>query len=287
MNAFIEGSFAYSLLLGMLAAVNPCGFVLLPTYLIAYLSVTDDATVGVRLRRSIVVGTSVASGFLVVFVVVGVVSRIFTNWIEANAKYPALVIGIALIILGVRMVFGWRPKLWVPSLSGASRRDSFFGMFGFGVVYAIASIGCTIGLLTTAVMGSFSRDGVVSGVLSVALYGLGMGVFVVALTTTLAFAKTALVRGGRGIMQTIDRVSSMLVLATGVYLTWYWYIAITARTGSDPLLSTLGNWQTGIVSRITDIGAVPLLVIFVVVITAALVIMVQQRKTSDNIKQSS
>ena len=33
--AFIEGDFAYSLLLGMLAAVNPCGFVLLPTYLIA------------------------------------------------------------------------------------------------------------------------------------------------------------------------------------------------------------------------------------------------------------
>ncbi|MDP4642677.1 MAG: hypothetical protein NWS59_06340 [Ilumatobacteraceae bacterium] len=287
MNAFIEGSFAYSLLLGMLAAVNPCGFVLLPTYLIAYLSVTDDATVGVRLRRSIVVGTSVASGFLVVFVVVGIVSRIFTNWIEANAKYPALVIGIALIIMGVRMVFGWRPKLWAPSLSGASRRDSFVGMFGFGVVYAIASIGCTIGLLTTAVMGSFSRDGVVSGVLSVALYGLGMGVFVVALTTTLAFAKTALVRGGRGIMQTIDRVSSMLVLATGVYLTWYWYIAITARTGSDPLLSTLGNWQTGIVSRIADIGAVPLLVIFVLVITTALVIVVQQRKASDNIKQSS
>jgi thiol:disulfide interchange protein len=136
-------------------------------------------------------------------------------------------------------------------------------------------------------MGSFSRDGVVSGVLSVVLYGLGMSVFVVALTTTLAFAKTALVRGGRGVMQTIDRLSSMLVLATGVYLTWYWYIAITARTGSDPLLSTLGNWQTSIVSRITDIGAVPLLVIFVVVITTALVIMMQQRKTSDKIKQSS
>jgi hypothetical protein len=88
-------------------------------------------------------------------------------------------------------------------------------------------------------------------------------------------------------MQTIDRVSSMLVLATGVYLTWYWYIAITSRTGSDPLLSTLGNWQTSIVSRIADIGAVPLLAIFVLVITIALVIMVQQRKTSDKIKQSS
>jgi cytochrome c biogenesis protein CcdA len=211
-----------------------------------------------------------------VFLIVGIISRIFTNWIEANAKYPALVIGIALIIMGVRMVFGWRPKLWVPSLSGASRRDSYVGMFGFGVVYAIASIGCTIGLLTTAVMGSFSRDGVVSGVLSVVLYGVGMSVFVVALTTTLAFAKTALVRGGRGVMQTIDRVSSMLVLATGVYLTWYWYIAITARTGSDPLLSTLGNWQTSIVSRIADIGAVPSLIIMSTLITLSVLVSVSR-----------
>ena len=30
----IEGNFAYSFMLGILAAVNPCGFVLLPAYLL-------------------------------------------------------------------------------------------------------------------------------------------------------------------------------------------------------------------------------------------------------------
>jgi len=40
---FVEGDFAYSLLLGMLAAVNPCGFVLLPAYLVSYLSVDDSS----------------------------------------------------------------------------------------------------------------------------------------------------------------------------------------------------------------------------------------------------
>jgi hypothetical protein len=68
----------------------------------------------------------------------------------------------------------------------------------------------------------------------------------------------------------------MLVLATGVYLTWYWYIAITERTGSDPLLSTLGNWQTGIVSRITDIGAVPLVVIMSSLITLSVLVSVRR-----------
>ncbi|NDA01568.1 MAG: cytochrome c biogenesis protein CcdA, partial [Acidimicrobiia bacterium] len=98
--AFIEGDFAYSLLLGMLAAVNPCGFVLLPTYLIAYLCVADESPTHVRVRRALTVGGSVSLGFLGVFLVVGVVSRFFTAWIEMNAKYAALIIGIALIVLG-------------------------------------------------------------------------------------------------------------------------------------------------------------------------------------------
>ena len=33
----LEGNFAYSFILGIMAAVNPCGFVLLPTYLVYYL----------------------------------------------------------------------------------------------------------------------------------------------------------------------------------------------------------------------------------------------------------
>ena len=35
----IEGNFAYSFMLGILAAVNPCGFVLLPAYLLYFLGI--------------------------------------------------------------------------------------------------------------------------------------------------------------------------------------------------------------------------------------------------------
>ncbi|MFZ9421489.1 MAG: cytochrome c biogenesis CcdA family protein [Ilumatobacteraceae bacterium] len=269
MITFVEGSFTYSLLLGMLAAVNPCGFVLLPTYLVAYLSVSDDTDVATRLRRSLVVGGSVSAGFLVVFLIVGAISRLFTNWIEINAKYASLVVGLALIVMGVRMLSGWRPRIWVPALSGESRRNGVVGMFAFGVVYAIASIGCTIGLLTTAILGSFTRDGLVSGVLSVVMYGFGMALFVTALTTTLAFAKTALVRGGRGVMSVVSYVSSGLVLITGIYLAWYWYVAITEQSDQGDILRALGNWQTTIVNRISDIGALPVAVACGIVVALA------------------
>lgn len=272
MIAFIEGSFTYSLLLGVLAAVNPCGFVLLPAYLVSYLSVADDADATTRVRRSLSVGSSVSAGFLVVFLLVGTISRLFTNWIELNAKYAALVVGLVLIVVGVRMLSGWRPRLWIPVFNGDTRRSRIGGMFMFGMVYAVASIGCTIGLLTTAILGSFSRHGVLSGVFSVVMYGAGMAVFVMALTTSLAFANTALVRAGRGVMSVVSHVSSGLILITGVYLTWYWYVAITERTDQGGVLQTFGNWQTTIVNNLSDIGAVPITVTSGLVIVAAALI---------------
>jgi hypothetical protein len=144
-------------------------------------------------------------------------------------------------------------------------------MFVFGVVYAIASIGCTIGLLTTAILGSFSRHGFVSGVVSVVLYGAGMGIFVTALTTTLAFAKGALVRGGRNAMKVVDRVSSVLVLLTGVYLTWYWYEAIIQSTEPGPFVDVVSRWQTAVAERIAQAGSLTLLAVFLLVIIAAIV----------------
>lgn len=283
MTGFVEGDFAYSLLLGMLAAVNPCGFVLLPAYLLAYLGVEDEASPTTRLRRSLVVGGSVSAGFIAVFLIVGTISRLFTGWLEANAKYAALVIGIALIVMGVRMIGGWRPRLWVPAFGGSSGRHGTIGMVGFGVVYAIASIGCTIGLLTTVILGSFSRDGVLSGIVSIVLYGIGMGVFVTALTTSLAFAKNALVSGGRWAMTWMGRLSAILVLVTGVYLAWYWFVAITRRGDPGTFIDVVERWQSGLAGRIADVGAVPLLVVSTATILLALFVVVRRRRPTTGV----
>jgi len=99
-----------------------------------------------------------------------------------------------------------------------------------------------------------------SGIVSVALYGLGMGLFVTALTVSLAFAKGALVRSGRSVMKVVSSVSSVLVLVTGVYLTWYWYVAITQRTNPGSLIEVVGRWQTYFTTMLSDLGAVPIAV---------------------------
>ena len=139
---------------------------------------------------------------------------------------------------------------------------------------------CTIGLLTTAILGSFSRHGVLSGVISVALYGLGRGLFVTALTVSLAFAKGSLLRGGRSMMSFVNRLSSLLVLMSGIYLTWYWYVAITQRSEPGTLVEIVSRWQNGVAERLTNVGSLPLLAVFVSLIALAFVLMRRRRDTA-------
>ena len=267
----IEGNFAYSFILGVLAAVNPCGFVLLPTYLIFFLGTREEPnlTTGERLRRALVVSSGISIGFLAIFFVIGVISRLFTQWIELNAKYASLAIGIVLVIGGARMLTGWTPKFAVPQLGGVQTK-TFRATVVYGVAYAVASIGCTIGFLTTAVFGSIALHGFVSGVLSILLYGLGMAMLVTALTVSLAFAKTGLLTIVKNQLHLIQRLGAIFVTLTGIYLVFYWYAAIS-ETRSASFVTRIERWQTRVASFLQQQGAFRLAVVLTIVVAMAVV----------------
>ena len=280
MLGVIEGNFAYSLLLGMLAAVNPCGFVLLPTYLVYYLGAEAQA-VGSRaasVARALKVGSAVSAGFVSLFLVVGLVTRLFTDAIRQNAKYVSLVIGIVLVGMGIRMLTGWKPRIITPDIE-TKRDNTVRSMFTFGVAYAVASIGCTIGFLVSVILGSVGRNGYASGVVSVVLYGLGMGLLVTSLTVAIALAKNGFVRFLRRGLRWFDTVSAVLVTLTGLYLSWYWYGAITER-GGDGVINRVDGWQTSITTFLQGQGAWRLAVVFCIVIGGAVIIV--RRKPGQN-----
>ncbi len=266
-------------MLGVLAAVNPCGFAMLPNYLVYFLGADDaERTSASSVRRSLRVGLSVSSGFLTVFLVVGVISRVFTQWIEQNAKYAALVIGVALILTGARMLSGWKPRFATPSSNRPLDRG-MLSMFVYGVIYAVASIGCTIGFLTTAIFGSFSTHGVLSGVVGVVLYGLGMSLLVTALTVSLGLARSSLVRSMKGLVPLINRLSSMFMMATGTYLTWYWYVAITERETLGPIASPIERAQSRLATLLQEVGSWSLAAIFVGILVVAATIVRRSART--------
>lgn len=253
----LEGNFAYSFLLGMFAAVNPCGFVMLPAYLMYFLGLESQRTGAERqsasvqrasVQRALVVSLATSAGFVAVFLVVGTVSRLVTRGIQDNAKYVSLVVGVCLMVLGIMMLRGWKPPMTTAGVgAGRERTRTFVGMFAFGAAYAVASIGCTIGFLVSAVFGSFAATGFVSGVFSVTLYGAGMALVVTALTMTLAVASGGLLRVLRNGLRYIDRAAGVFIILTGMYLTWYWYTAITGG-GTNPVTGKVESWQSQLVT---------------------------------------
>jgi hypothetical protein len=105
-------------------------------------------------------------------------------------------------------------------------------MFVFGVSYAVASFGCTIGPFVLTVLGSFTRDGTLSGVLMIVAYGMGMALLLTALTVTLALARGGLLRGLRSALQWIDQVAGVLLILAGLYLIYYWWYDLVSDTGA-------------------------------------------------------
>lgn len=271
---------------GMLAAVNPCGFILLPTYLLYFLGLSsaDSGVTKAPLRRALVVSAAVSAGFLAVFLVVGLIAELFTSWVIGNAKYLTAVIGVGLVVLGVAMLFGYRLPIATPKLDAGGRDRTVRSMFVYGIAYAVASIGCTIGLFIATLFGTANREGYLAGVANVVAYGAGMALLITALTVTLAVANVGLLKVLRRSMQYVEMVAGAFVLLSGLYLLWYFW-QVDLNDGGDPITGAVEEWQSRIQNFLNDHWAAVALVM--VTIVGAAVAAVWVRRRGDGAEQAS
>ena len=243
-----------SFLRGFVAAVNPCGFVLLPTYLMFFLGSDVSAAVGdlgsrrAGVRRALVVSAALTAGFMTVFVVVGLVTYHFTSWIQRNAKYATIVIAVGLVALGISMLRGYRLPIAVARLDRGGRSRGVGSMFVYGVAYAVASLGCTIGLFLPSLF-SARDDGLIAATGQVAAYGAGMGLLVTALTVSLAVARTGLLGVLRASMQRVERVAAGFVILSGLYLAYYFWV-VDIGGGSDPIVEAVDRIQRSVIDAL-------------------------------------
>ena len=269
---------------GLLAAVNPCGFVLLPTYLMYFLGVSGrPGTQRATVRRALLVSAALSAGFMTVFVIVGGISRLFTNWLNQNAKYVGLLIGLALVILGIAMLFGYRLPFSTPKLETGKRDQTIASMYVFGLAYAIASIGCTIGPFSATVLGTIDTDGFVQGIFAIVLYGVAMSLLITTLTVTLAVAQGGLLKSLRSGMKYVETASAIVMIVSGLYLSWYWFNDIRDKY-DDNLTGRVLNWQERIAQYIDD-NRLVLAIAFAIIVGIALTYtFVSQRR---EVKQNS
>lgn len=262
-----------SFLRGLVASVNPCAFVLLPTYLMYFLGLagTRPGDQRASVRRALLVSASVSAGFLSVFVAVGLVSEYVTGWIESNAIYATAVIGAGFVVLGVAMLAGFELPVSTPtmgSLGGLrAERATILAMAGYGVAYAVTSISCTLPLFSTTLFGNVRRDGWGSGLANVVAYGLGMALVVTALTVALAVANTSLLGALRSSSQYVHRIAAVLVLLSGLYLLYY-FVVVDLNEGNSAITDRVDSLQRRITIELQDRWQLVAVVLAAIVIGA-------------------
>lgn len=221
----------YAFGVGMFAAVNPCGFALLPAYLGFYMGDRDtsgsDKSLGWNLLRAAQVSVMVTLGFVLLFGVIGLVLSLISSAIASLFPLVGLLVGIALVIFGGRLLGGgsFHSSLadrLAQRAGSRARQISSRGYLAYGVAYGAASLGCTLPLFMVVVVFPLTQGGFGTGMLQFLLYALGMGSVVTALTLSTAFMKKAAVSRVAVLGRWMQVLSPVLLLVAGSYVIYYW-----------------------------------------------------------------
>jgi cytochrome c-type biogenesis protein len=267
----VTASWSLALAAGLVAAVNPCGFALLPAYLSVLVSVdgTRSGTAG-AVGRALTATAAMTLGFVAVFGAFGLLAAPLADAVARAAPWIGIAFGLVLAALGLWLLAGRS----LPTFRRGPSPGRAGSLLGFGMAYAIASLGCTVGPFLVIVVAQFRAGSVPAAIGLFLAYAAGMGLVVGTTAVAVALANASLVRRLRRLEPLVARAGGLLMVAAGGYVAYYgWYetrVLRGARPG-DPVVDALGRVQGWLAGGIDRFGPVPWLVVLgAAVLTPAL-----------------
>lgn len=212
---------------GMVASVNPCGFLLLPTYLTYQLGLNEtgyeDRSNWSKLGNALLLGLIATLGFVAVLSVAGVIIAAGGRWLINIFPYAGLAIGIAMVGLGAWLIFGEIDlSILAASRLTVSQERSSRNVFLFGIVYAVGSLSCTLPIFLVVIGSGLGASSFAASIGSFVSYALGMGVVLIAATIASALLRNSFIKRLRQFIPHVQTASAMFLVGAGVYLVYYW-----------------------------------------------------------------
>ncbi len=286
------GILGFALAAGLVAAVNPCGFAMLPAYLSLVVAGSGEAISQPQaLSRALAATIMMAAGFVAVFGVFGLVIAPLAAWLQAYLPFLTVLIGIALLVFGGLLLTGREITIMVPSpVTGAPTRR-LRTMFGYGLAYAVASLSCTIGPFLAVTGATFRAGSVIGGVMAYVAYGVGMALIVGVLAVAVALAGVSVASAVRRILPIINRLSGVLVILVGLYVGYYGSYELRLFLGdgnpSDPVIDTAAGIQGAIAGLVDDLGPMPPLIALAALILGTVLFAVLHRARRSTVRKTA
>ena len=253
---------------GMLGAVNPCGFALLPAYLSVLVAADDARPDGTRATaaaavRALRCTAALTAGYVLVFGAFGLVLAPIAGWLEPRLPWLTVVLGLALAVLGGWLVAGrssglaqlFGKRLRAPALTGTAA-----SMVLFGMAYAVASLGCAVGPFLAIVVSSLRAGSMVHGIALFVAYAAGMGLVIGVVALAVALVRVSAVARLRRAAAIVPRLGGAVLLIAGAYVAYYgWYelrlVKDLKTSGHDPVVNLASDLQHRLSEAIANVGA--------------------------------
>ncbi len=250
--------------LGIMTAINPCGFVMLPTWLGYFLTdkAEDNRNRSKKVLRGLTVSLIMTSSFVLLFGGLGLAVNhlVREEVIARRTPWFTVLLGLTLTIYGLILLTGRQLPIPIPKTRRGPRTTNLWSIFGFGVSYAVVSVGCAAPIFLLQIAGAFSRDGILQGVVSYLAFSAGMGAIIISLTLSLAFAQSGLAKHLRQILPYVDRVGFLALILGGTYLMVYgiYEIRLLRNPGTplNPVVKTISDFQSHLVAWVTNTGGI-------------------------------
>lgn len=259
------GVYGTAFLAGVLTFFSPCAFPLLPAYMSYYVTMgSEEGDLKSAARKGIRHGMIPATAIIIFFGMIGLIVGIFGAVVYSYLTYLEPLIGIIIILLGVLMLMGWDFPYYhvtapvksaglrfyrsvkavtrgaiskksieklVSQISGRdvkldTRSRSAFGLFSYGIAYGAASSACVAPLFFYVIWIAVSRGGIFDGFLTLFLYGMGMALLMIGATALISASKTLFHERISKYMLIIKRISAVLLIVAGLYLIWFFIVAM-------------------------------------------------------------
>lgn len=218
---------------GMVASVNPCGFLLLPSYLSYHLGTEEDGfyqqSTGRRFLKALRLGLVATAGFIAILALFGGVIAAGGRWLVTVFPFAGVAVGGAMALLGLYLLITHRTLgIMAASRVTISPRRNLRNVFGFGVAYAVGSLSCTLPIFLVVVGSSLASAGLVDSFVQFISYALGMGSVLIAVTLGAALFRGAVAGGLRRVVPYVHRTSALFLVGAGLYLIYYWVFVTDA-----------------------------------------------------------
>jgi cytochrome c-type biogenesis protein len=266
---------------GTLAALNPCGFALLPVYLSALVVGDDAPSRGRAVARALVTAASITAGFAVVFAGFGLALVPVAGVVQRHLPWFTIALGLALLPVGVWLLAGRAIPSVRWSRPGPALRRSAVAMAAFGAAYALASLGCTIGPFLAIVVSSFRAGSTADGILLLLAYAAGMGLVVGTAALAVALAHAEALGRVRRLAPVVSRAGGAVALVAGAYVAYYgWYEHRVQRGGdpADPVVEAAAAVQGWLEEAVGRLGPAVVLTVFLVALAGSAVLVRRVRR---------